>query len=673
MNIASRPLSLAQARRLFTEQGAVPNGLIAEPILRSWRRCAELGFDMQGNRRQEPVTRAELLDLRQRHERLRRLCRPTLTMLNQEARRTGSLVILADAQGLVLDSVGAIEFANRASRVALMPGAPWGEDAAGTNAIGTALVEGRPVIVRGEEHFFAPNRILTCAAVPLIDPHGCTLGVLDLSGDAGHDHRHAMGLVALAAAQIERSLFIDEFADCTLLRFHADPAQLDTPREGVVAFRDGLLVGANQRARSLLTLDGAAIGVYRYDELFDADPCIDGPVVRLRTHAGVQFHASFQQPSSHPARFAHVEITTRPAKTPSVQAALAFRPAYDDETLKALARAVHLADAGIAVLLQGETGVGKEVFARQMHDRSARAGRPFVAVNCAALPESLIESELFGYEEGAFTGARRHGSKGLLRQAEGGTLFLDEIGDMPLNLQARLLRVLQTREVTPLGGGRAVPVDFTLVCATHRTLSPDDPNSAIRADLYFRIAEYTVRLNPLRARNDKREVVRMLWTADGKSPPLPQDVEDALVAYDWPGNYRQLAALLKILRVLGGPTAAVRMDMLPAEVRWSLVSREEQVMRDGQVTQTALLDTSHCVDDRHGEPERMKEAVSACSSQTQEDQNMGAKPLRAVSRNLMLSTLAECGGNMTHAARRLGVHRSTLYRHIGATDARREA
>src|SRR5690606_13940098 len=294
MIIESRRHALAQARRLFSEQGAVPSGMVAEPILRSWRRCAELGHEMHGTRRQEPMTHAELMDLRARHERLRRLSRPTLALLHREARQTGSLIILADANGLVLDSVGASDFASRASRVALMPGAPWDEGAAGTNAIGTALVERRPIVVHGEEHFFAPNRILTCAAIPIIDPAGRTQGVLDLSGDAGHDHRHAMGLIALAAAQIERSLFVGAFADCSLLRLYADVAQRDTPQEGILALRDGIVVGANRRARALLSLDDVALGVYRYDDLFDSQSEIEHGV--LRTHAGQQFYVVLQQP-----------------------------------------------------------------------------------------------------------------------------------------------------------------------------------------------------------------------------------------------------------------------------------------------------------------------------------------------------------------------------------------
>jgi transcriptional regulator of acetoin/glycerol metabolism len=620
-----RHQALTQARRLFSEQGVVPKGMIAEPILRSWRRCAEQGFDMHGMRRQEPLTRAELMVLRERHEHLRRACRSALTMLRREADRTDSLVILTDASG--------------ASRVALMPGAPWNESAAGTNAIGTALVEQRPIAVHGQEHFFAPNRILTCAAIPIADPQGRTVGVLDLSGDAVHDHRHAMGLVSLAVAQIERNMFTETFAGCSLLRLHPGAAWLGTPEEGVLALRDNVLVGADRNARTLLSLDDAALGVFRYADIFEAGHFGErNDVVRLRTHGGATVYATWLRPTVQ-----SLEPSARiaPPEPSAIPANIAPEPVYDSATLTDLARAVHLSDGGVAILLLGETGTGKELFARQLHARSRRANGPFVAVNCAALPESLIESELFGYEEGAFTGARKQGSRGLLRQAHGGVLFLDEIGDMPLGLQARLLRVLQTREITPLGGGRTVPIDFALVCATHRNLSPQAADAAVRADLYFRIAEYTVRLSPLREHPDRRAVIRALWQAESHSPQLDGVIEDVLAGYDWPGNYRQLAAVLRTLRVLASSSGMVRMNMLP-----------EEVLASG-AGQAGPPD--------HADPAPFSDAVH------RPDINRKGENLRAMTAAAMRATLAACGGNMSRAARELGVHRSTLYRHIGST------
>ncbi|NMU89405.1 sigma-54-dependent Fis family transcriptional regulator [Achromobacter ruhlandii] len=611
---------LTQARQLFNQQGVVPGGLVAEPILRSWRRCADLGFDMRGKRRAEPMTAAELREARQRNEALRRLSEPAMSLLRREGGSDG-LVILSDAQGLVLDSDGDIDFAQRASRVALMPGAAWDEAAAGTNAIGTALVEGRSLVVHGAEHYFEPNRILTCAAVPITDSEGRMLGVLDLSSPAREVRPDVLALVRAAVDLIEHRLFDSAHEPCAVLRLHADRSALGTPGEALLAFEGDLLVGANRRAMQVLGLASTALGVYRYADLFDGvmeqAPDAAG---RVQARGGAVYHARLRLPRSRPP------VAPQPAlrlpATPALPAPQTQRDAasFDAATLGALARAVHLSDAGVSILLQGETGAGKEVFARQLHARSRRAAGPFVAVNCAALPESLIESELFGYEDGAFTGARRQGSKGLLRQAHGGVLFLDEIGDMPLALQARLLRVLQSREVSPLGAARPVAVDFALVCATHRALAHDGPDAPVRPDLYFRIAEYTVTLAPLRARPDLRELLRTLWAAQGSGPALPGGIEDALAQYAWPGNYRQMAAVLRTLHVLAGASGRVDEEMLPADIR--------------------------------GMPAAQASA--------------GAPSLQAMADEAIRAALTAHAGNVSAAARALGVHRSTLYRRAAA-------
>ncbi|MPT41660.1 MAG: GAF domain-containing protein, partial [Achromobacter sp.] len=267
----SRQQALTQARLLFNQQGAVPGGMVAEPILRSWRRCADLGFDMRGVRRAELMTQGELREAQQRNEALRRMSDPAMSMLRRQAGGSGSLVILSDAQGLVLDTDGDTGFAQRASRVALMPGAPWDEAAAGTNAIGTALVEGRPIAVHGAEHYFEPNRILTCAAVPITDSEGRTVGVLDLSSQAREIRPEMLELVRAAVDLIEHNLFEQAYEQHAVLRLHTDHSGLGMPGEGLLAFDGDRLVGANRRALQALGLAPTALGVYRYADVFEGD------------------------------------------------------------------------------------------------------------------------------------------------------------------------------------------------------------------------------------------------------------------------------------------------------------------------------------------------------------------------------------------------------------------
>ncbi|WP_233234313.1 sigma-54-dependent Fis family transcriptional regulator [Bordetella sp. LUAb4] len=680
MSIPSHQAALSAARRLFRQKGVVPEHVLAEPILRSWRRCAESGQDMRGARLPDLLTQTELRQELDRHAALRRLCAPAMTDMKQRARAAGGLVVLTDAAGLVLDSGGNVDFLDRASQLALAPGASWSEAAAGTNAIGTALIERRAIVVQGAEHYFEPNRVLTCAAMPIQDPAGRTLGLLDLTCHADGRWRDAGDSLRAAIDQVESALFEDLAVSCLMLRLHTRADGLEQDTAALLAFDGDMLAAANRHALALLGIDRAGLGVFRYEDLFAGTPGQAAASGRLHRQNGQMLHAHVRWPDQGLAarpgainpivggRDANVGCAAPapdlvPAQGWSPPAALAWdrrtrhrrtqedqRPAvpsqsywFDAATLGELARTVRLLDAGVAVLLQGETGVGKEIFARQMHQRSERAGGPFVAVNCAALPETLIESELFGYEDGAFTGARRQGSKGLLRQAQGGVLFLDEIGDMPLALQARLLRVLQAREVTPLGGGRAVPVDFALICATHQALdighgiggsgsggnvgAATAVNSPVRGDLYFRIAEYTVRLPALREYADRAAIVRALWDtrcgAAGDGPSLPAEVLRLLTDYAWPGNFRQLSTTLRTLHVLAGDED-VRVDMLSADIRGASPSLVEDA---------------------------------------------AAGTLQGLTDLAIRNALQACDGNVSQAARRLGMHRSTLYRRVksGAT------
>ncbi len=602
---------LAARRQAFGPGVAEP----PPPILRSWERCAALGLDFGQRPRVEPLTAAEMRAAFDRSEALRQTCRPEIEALHADAQATGSLVVLTDADGLILDTLGSNSFAGRAAQVALRPGVPWSESLTGTNAIGTALIERRPVEVRGPEHYFEPHRILSCAAMPILGADGTVLGVLDLTGPAAIHQGHALGLVGLAVAAIEHRLLATVPPGCEVLRLHHDAGLLGTPREGVLVFEGRRLVGANRHGLALLGLTWGDLGTERAG--FHGGGTAPGPL-SLRDATGAPLYGRLQ---GAPAPVRRRSMPEPPRPSPEI--ATHEGPILDPGTEKLLARAVRLIDAGIPVVVEGETGTGKEVFARAAHAACARAQKPFVAVNCAALPETLIEAELFGYEPGAFTGAARHGAKGLLRQAEGGLLFLDEIGDMPLALQSRLLRALQEREVLPVGGTRPVPVDFALICATHRDLSRMVEEGAFRADLFYRIAPYRVRLSPLRDRPDRLALVRGLWArSDGpaRGVTLSPDCEAALAEAEWPGNLRQLAACLKALAVLAETGEVLAVEDLPEGVTRPSIPA----------------------------PARRREPDSG--------------RLDSIAQDAMRAALAAHGGNVTKAARSLGVSRSTLYR-----------
>jgi len=608
---------LGSARRTFFERGNAPVGAVPEAILQSWQRCQRHGLSVDAEPAVAPLPDARLRELRQRRERLWQLARPELEGLAAGLVSSGSIIMLTDEDGWILDAEGNTGFLDRAGRVALMPGVRWDEGTVGTNAIGTAIVEGRALQVRGGEHYFAPHGILTCSATPIFDPYGQRLGVLDISGDARHAHLHALALGRQAVDQIEHRYFANGLADCQLLRLHHQPALLGSAREGVLAFKGGRLVAANRAGLALFGLERHELGKAAYEMLFDQ------PLSRLHDDGmlldrqGRALHGHVDASSGTGPRRRSASVAAVAPSVPGV----AIDAALDAQ----LAQAHRVLQAGLPVLVQGETGTGKEVFARELHRRCARAAQPFVAVNCAALPEGLIESELFGYEEGAFTGARRQGSTGLLRQAQGGVLFLDEIGDMPLALQPRLLRVLQERELSPLGGGRPVKLDFALVCASHRELTQAVAEGRFRADLYYRIADHVVSLPALRDYQDRAALVEALWAPLAQGRVLEAGTRSLLEGHDWPGNLRQLQACLRTLVALSDPGERIAPARLPAHVR------------DGAGASTSALTD---IATQGGALQAMEEAA-------------------------MRAAVQACAGNITAAARQLGISRSTLYRRLG--------
>lgn len=618
------PERVGGARRAFFERGAVPAGVVPDAILQSWRRCQRQGLSVDARPDVAPVPEPSLRELRQRRERLWRLARPELEGLAGSLASSDGIVLLTDEEGWVLDAEGSNSFLDRAGQVALMPGVRWDEGTVGTNAIGTAIVEGRALQVRGGEHFFAPHGILTCSATPIFDPFGQRVGVLDISGDARHAHLHALALGRQAVDQIEHRYFADGLDDCELLHLHAQPLLLGSPREALLGFRNGRLVAANRVGLGLFGLDRHDIGHASYEALFDQ------PLARLHDDGMLldrQGRALYgHSESKRRARAGSVVPARAPRVVPVAPVPAAPGTVLATPVQQQLHRAVRVLDAGLPVLVQGETGTGKEVFARELHRRSTRAGQPLVAVNCAALPEGLIEAELFGYEEGAFTGARRQGSTGLLRQAQGGGLFLDEIGDMPLALQPRLLRVLQERELSPLGGGRPVKLDFALVCASHRDLQQAVADGRFRADLYYRIADHVVHLPTLRELDERGALLQALWAPMAQGRVLQAEVLELLQRQRWPGNLRQLQACLRTLVALSDPGEPITAAHLPADLMSTPLSP--------QVTA----------------------ADSACAVRG---------GLRDIAEEVMRQALQAADGNVSAAAKQLGISRSTLYRRLG--------
>ena len=645
---------LQQARQLFFAQGTPPEGLLDPLIIRSWERCRRFGLgENSTSPGLQPMDRVALKTEQERNRYLLQQSRPIMEHVFEQIRDSGSMVILADANGLLLETVGDADFVGRADRVALSAGASWDENLRGTNAIGTALSEEMPVAVLGSEHFLEYNGFLTCCASPIFGPDGRLIGVLDISGDYRSHQRHTLGLARLSSAIVEKRLFEAAHGRDILVCFHSRADYLGSPKEGMAAVSpDGQVLAINRNGTELLGI--RPVDAVRRDFSMVFESNLSTLVDRLRHHPqasgeihvnGKAIHVQLRgqlPPLAVAGRVFDEVPATRPARRP--EAGSTPRLTLDtlntgDARLQAVIdRTRRLLGRDIPILIQGESGAGKEMFAKAFHNSGPRRDAAFVALNCASIPETLIESELFGYQGGAFTGARKEGAPGKIQQADGGTLFLDEIGDMPLNLQARLLRVLQERCVTPLGSTRTVQVDISLVCATHRKLREEVARGHFREDLYYRLNGMSVTLPALRERTDIRALVAKLAAAEtasrGAAVQFSAGALLAIEGYGWPGNIRQLFNVIR--------------------VAIALLDDDETL-----ITETHL-------------PEELFEApLAAPAVATPAFDPWAAAPLEgqnsldAISRQAAQRAVEAAGGNISSAARQLGISRNTLYRKLG--------
>ena len=684
----------------------------AELIEQSHQRCAALGLTRVERPDFEPLMRSDLNLARERNQRLFTHAAPVMELLFEQIVNTDSMIVLTDAQGTILHSVGDDAFLERAGKVALAPGVNWAEQSKGTNAIGTALFEECPTLVHGSEHFIHANSFLTCSAVPIFDPRGCMLGVLDVTGDQRSYHQHTMGLVRMSARMIENQWLSDDCGNRLRLHFHSRVEFIGTLLEGIlVVGADGRIVGANRSALDQLDISSAALRMQSLASLFGTTAAalfdhFRAPLplpMRLCLPNGRQFHVSARFSGaaramvvgggSAPAAAgtavpaAAATAVVEPARLASAPAgaapglsALQYLKTGDPQIEATVHKVQRVLNRDIPLLILGETGTGKELLARAVHQDSNRARQAFVAVNCASIPESLIEAELFGYEDGAFTGARRKGAPGRIVQANGGTLFLDEIGDMPLALQARLLRVLQERSVMPLGGQKAIPVDIAVIGATHRNLRDMIDAGTFREDLYYRLNGLVVRLPALRERSDLPAVAQRILRAE--CPHDPPRISPAVMALfeacSWPGNIRQLANVLRTAAVMAGDEPQIDEQHLSDDFLDDLRRVPAAPARLSATAMRAATGVAEAVPERAAfafaetapAPLMAATAQAPMAPQTPPAASATsataptARTLGEAEIEMIREALAAANGNISVASKRLGISRNTIYRKL---------
>jgi len=645
---AERLVTIRKAREELLTTGIIPTGVVSETIIRSWQRSAERGIGIErGETRCTP--RYDLMRRRELNSTLLTRSHPVMESLYHEIAGTSSMVLLADCDGVVLHSIGDPDFVEQAQKVYLKPGGIWSEGVNGTNAIGTAIEEQMSVQVHSSEHFIDKNRFLSCSATPIFNPRGGILGALDVSGDYRVHQQHTMALVRLSAQMIENQMFSPEFPNDIIISFHVRQEFIGSLYEGIAVFSpDGHLVAANRSALLQLGLDRFRMMGQTFSSLFkfslakllEQSRFVPQPVLKLPLLSGAEVYGRVW-PGASVSPVTFLPISTQAAS--GVKSAGANNKpegvpleelALGDQKMQAIiTKALRVVGHDIPIMIEGESGTGKELLARALHMAGPRRNGPFIPINCAAIPEGLIESELFGYQEGAFTGARRKGQIGKIREADKGTLFLDEIGEMPLQFQARLLRVLQDRTVSPLGGSGSHKVDLAVICATNRRVRDAVAAGSFREDLYYRLNGLLLTLPGLREREDKlllaAKILESLCGAE-KGITINADVLRIFGQHPWPGNIRQMHNVLRTAVALLGDRSEITIDDLSADFL-------------EQAGPVAGL-----------EPALTQDA----------ERNAGNASLADMEARLISSTLDRTGGNIAEAARKMGIGRNTLYRKL---------
>lgn len=634
----------------YVQNNRLDPHMLRGEVVSSWQRCRDGGVDPFRTIGGE----ARRLELRQRMEQRRHLIevsRPFIANLYNFVRGSGFQVVLADHDGILLDVVGDNDIQDRTRSVQLCSGGNWSEEARGTNAIGTALIERKPVQIHAWEHYCQPHHFLTCSAAPIFDPEGEMIGVLDITGDYRQANTHTLGMVVAAVNAIENQLRLHKTTASLYMAYRYSNTLIESMSDGLISIdTHGIITEINNNGGRLLgvhphTAKGQHINTVLKQqapmlqlldsgrEYRDREILLDGQEGKTILSSATLLHNDNGEVIGAMAVLRDAQGRGRNLTS------LAPRYTFADITgnSAALSEARQWAEvaAGMpsTVLLNGESGTGKELFAQAIHNASPRKRAPFVALNCAALPEALIESELFGYEEGTFTGAKKGGQAGKFELADGGTVFLDEIGDMPAGVQAKLLRVIQERKVARLGAVREVPVNIRIIAATHKDLTAEVGAGRFREDLYYRLNVVAIRIPALRERRDDvpelaAKLLERLGVRLGYQVDVAADFFTALSRRGWPGNVRELENVLERLMLRAGAAGLLTGALL------------DQVSPEQPAAAAATVPGS-------AEPVRS---------------------LREVERAAIAHALASHDGNILQAAATLGIGRNTLYRKLKEYD-----
>lgn len=643
--------------------GEIDYDIIRPDIAESWQRCYQAGVDPEGGDSHLLLSLEEHGQMLEENQDLLDIARPIIDKLYQMVAGSGFIVLLADKRGYIMHSLGDEETMKTAININLIERTNWIEQEVGTNGLGTALALKKPVQVSGPEHYCRGLHFWTCSTAPIFGEDGEIMGALQLSGPSELAYAHTLGMVVSTVQAIEDQFKLKrKNLELTVLNQQL-VSILATMSDGVITIdKNGMIKQVNTEARRILNHSPSEINELMIDDLLDINPYNKNMLCTGKPYSDIEvivdkgsnsFHclASGRPLKDDQGKVMGGVVVLAPIKhvkrlvnrISGAHACFHFSDIIgaDPDLLEAIRISTMAASNDSNVLITGESGTGKELFAQAIHNHSSRRCGPFVAINCGAIPRELVGSELMGYVEGAFTGADRKGRPGKFELATDGTLFLDEIGDMPMEQQITLLRILQDRKVTRIGSNKVIPVDVRIICATNKNLLSEVARGNFRSDLYYRLNVISVSLPPLRNRREDIPVFfnHFLNNICQKRGLPPKQIDplvmDYLKQYDWPGNVRELQNVVERIVNLGGGQK-ISLDHLPEEI----------------ISSTALsLDSSPtlaCPSDGTISSVRKKHKVRLAQKEREE----------------IIKLLIEYGGNISNVAKYLDVSRNTVYRKI---------
>jgi len=643
----------------FIKSGGQDRSLdIRVKILESWKRCFRQKVDPYDEKIHRSLKGNKLNKLLRDNQWLIDIAKPFMANLHKFVKGSGFVVVLTDDKGYIMELFTDEGTKQNPLTKNFFIGASWREEEAGTNAIGTALVLGEPIQVSGAEHYCQKHHCLTCSAAPIFDTNGKIIGILDMSGASHAAHLHTLGMVVAAAEAIMAQIKIRrKNSELALINTRLTNF-FNTVSDGVLLVdKDEVVVEYNPAAKVLLGREKQNIIGIPFKKLFDYRSSVQREKIDINhRYSDVEIMVETKDGlccclvSGEPIVNERGEVTgglmiLRPIKQvqnlvnrfSGYMATLDFNDIVGEspEIQEVIRLAKLTASSSSNVLLQGESGTGKEIFAQAIHNGSEQRNGPFIPVNCGAIPRELIGSELFGYEEGAFTGAKRGGKPGKFELANGGTLFLDEIGDMPLDQQTALLRVIQEKKVARIGSDKMIPVNVRLICATNKNLRQEVEKGTFREDLFYRLNVISIIIPPLRNRVSDipllfEHFLQKLTRDWGYKFYVEPEVLECLKRYSWPGNVRELQNIVERAALLA-ENGIITVRNLPPEI---------------------IESSGH---------HSLSLTLANYSHQNIKCRQERRKTANEIEKYKIINLLNSFGGNVSKVAKEMGVSRKTVY------------